>query len=322
MGDIEASPSHALVSAASPCAVETFAVVPLCAVKSILGNCCVAGEKQICWSSTQVFQTNCRLTSLQLCRFIFRQRHSLLHFKGRVAAAEAEMEISSGRMGSAEISLTWAEPRSDYHGQIPLSCGEQTGTFSPSRSPVFYISPRLTSQLYGRPLPPPTMARYGQQPPSAAPDELVAMGTVNGLESWDFGPVGNTQRLILPAGRRRLRRTKASLSLNEANWEWWRGRWTLSEAETNSPEKKQKPRGDEVDEVRKRERSFCITSCEASQIRTLDVFFLFFWRGESCSSMRWEAWDDVIYRWTKRLSVSSPSKGELKQPQREETHRC
>lgn len=45
------------------------------------------------------------------------------------------------------------------------------------------------------------MARYGRQPPSAAPDEPVAMGTVNGLESGDFGPVGNTQRLILPAGR-------------------------------------------------------------------------------------------------------------------------
>lgn len=27
------------------------------------------------------------------------------------------------------------------------------------------------------------------------------MGTVNGLESRDFGPVRNTQRLILPAGR-------------------------------------------------------------------------------------------------------------------------
>lgn len=40
-----------------------------------------------------------------------------------------------------------------------------------------------------------------RQPPSAAPDELVAMGTVNGLESGDFGPDINTQRLILPAGR-------------------------------------------------------------------------------------------------------------------------
>lgn len=43
----------------------------------------------------------------------------------------------------------------------------------------------------------------GRQLPSAAPDELVAMGTVNGLESGDFGPVGNTRRLILPAGRHR-----------------------------------------------------------------------------------------------------------------------
>lgn len=45
------------------------------------------------------------------------------------------------------------------------------------------------------------VALVGRQPPSAAPDELVAMGTVNGLESGVFGPDINTQRLILPAGR-------------------------------------------------------------------------------------------------------------------------
>lgn len=39
----------------------------------------------------------------------------------------------------------------------------------------------------------------GRQPPSAATDELVAMGTVNGLESEDSGPDINTQHLILPA---------------------------------------------------------------------------------------------------------------------------
>lgn len=42
----------------------------------------------------------------------------------------------------------------------------------------------------------------GIQPPSAATDELVAMGIVNGLESEDSGPDINTQHLILPAARR------------------------------------------------------------------------------------------------------------------------
>ena len=70
-----------------------------------------------------------------------------------------------------------------------------------------FTGARLTSQLHAGPCTPLSSAFCGQvalvgrQPPSAAPDELVAMGTVNGLESGDFGPVGNTQRLILPAGR-------------------------------------------------------------------------------------------------------------------------
>ena len=51
------------------------------------------------------------------------------------------------------------------------------------------------------------VALVGRQPPSAAPDELVAMGTVNGLVSGDFGPDINTQRLILPAGRQREKDT-------------------------------------------------------------------------------------------------------------------
>lgn len=38
--------------------------------------------------------------------------------------------------------------------------------------------------------------------PSAAPDEPVAMGTVNGLGSEDSGPDINTQSLILPRSTR------------------------------------------------------------------------------------------------------------------------
>lgn len=38
------------------------------------------------------------------------------------------------------------------------------------------------------------------------------MGTVNGLECGDFGPVGNTQRLMLPAGRRREKDSGAEKS--------------------------------------------------------------------------------------------------------------
>lgn len=40
------------------------------------------------------------------------------------------------------------------------------------------------------------------------------MGTVNGLESGDFGPVGNTQHLILPAGRHREKDTGVGVRWN------------------------------------------------------------------------------------------------------------
>ena len=86
-------------------------------------------------------------------------------------------------------------------------CGAagRNGPFSIPEANLPYFSSaftaeQLNSQHY-TPTPPAFCGQVGRPPPSAAPDELVAMGTVNGLVRGDFGTDINTQRLILPAGR-------------------------------------------------------------------------------------------------------------------------
>ncbi|KAK1882418.1 Microtubule-associated serine/threonine-protein kinase 1 [Dissostichus eleginoides] len=68
----------------------------------------------------------------------------------------------------------------------------RNGPFSipEANSPYFssaFTEEQLNSQHY-TPTPPAFCGQVGRQPPSAAPDELVAMGTVNGLVRGDFGP--------------------------------------------------------------------------------------------------------------------------------------
>lgn len=72
-------------------------------------------------------------------------------------------------------------------------CGAagHNGPFSIQEANLPYFSSaftaeQLNSQQY-TPTPPAFGGQVGRQPP-AAPDELVAMGTVNGLVRGDFGP--------------------------------------------------------------------------------------------------------------------------------------
>lgn len=59
-------------------------------------------------------------------------------------------------------------------------------------------------------------------PPSVAPDEPVAMGTVNGLGSEDSGPDINTQSLIPPAGRQWEKDTRSGGDFRTQRSEKWR----------------------------------------------------------------------------------------------------
>lgn len=163
------------------------------------------------------------------------------------------------------------------------------------------------------------------------------MGTVNGLESGDFGPVGNTRRLILPAGRKtreggsKEKSCQGGPSWNGADWDggghgrcWvshlWPQQGTNKTNGTNHQLESEK-----TEKVReKNKKGFGITSCSASQICTLEfrdgvgVCESVCGGGVMCSSMRWGAGDDVIYRWTKRQRLSSRRTSKLRKLQRRE----
>lgn len=80
---------------------------------------------------------------------------------------------------------------------IPLANSPLSAQFNSQSStpPSTAAAPHSTSTFRGQ------VEVLGRLPPSAATDEPVAMGTVNGLGSEDSGPDINTQSLILPAGR-------------------------------------------------------------------------------------------------------------------------